>query len=447
MKSTPTLNHEIPELTVSEVSKIIKTILEGSLSSQRIRGEISGLKKYDSGHIYFNLKDDTALLKAVCWRGAAGKIEATLADGLLVVCEGDLTTYPAQSTYQLNVRHVEPAGEGALLKVLEERKQKLQREGFFNKERKSLPRFPSVIGIITSPTGAVIQDMLSRLQERFPVHVILWPVVVQGENTVRQVVQAIEGFNAEKIGALSLKPDIVIIARGGGSIEDLWSFNDEAVVRAVFHSSIPVISAIGHETDTTLIDYASDVRAPTPTAAAEIAVPDRAADLIRQLADSKERLVRSLGRLEIYNTQRLEDKKTRLDAGIKSTMGRLSTTFDHLKERLRHPRDLIIMKHMQLDPLILRLHQVMTRFMERTESRFESFASLLNSYSHAKTLERGFCMVQRDNNVIMRGKDLKEGNKVDLVFYDGEKNAVITSKSLNNKKKIAPPINQERFDF
>lgn len=447
MKSTPTLNHEIPELTVSEVSKIIKTILEGSLSSQRIRGEISGLKKYDSGHIYFNLKDDTALLKAVCWRGAAGKIEATLTDGLLVICEGDLTTYPAQSTYQLNVRHVEPAGEGALLKVLEERKQKLQREGFFHKERKSLPRFPSVIGIITSPTGAVIQDMLNRLQERFPVHVLLWPVVVQGENTARQVVQAIEGFNAQGVGPLSLKPDVLIVARGGGSIEDLWSFNDEAVVRAVFHSAIPVISAIGHETDTTLIDYASDVRAPTPTAAAEIAVPDRAADLMRQLADSGERLVRSLGRLEIYNTQRLEDKCMRLDTSIKGRMGRLSTTFDHLNERLRHPRDLIIMKHMQLDPLILRLRQVIVRIMERTESRFESLALLLKSYSHTKTLERGFCMVQRDTDVIMRGKDLKEGNNVDLIFYDSIKNAVITSKSLNNKKKPTSIINQERFDF
>lgn len=447
MKSTPTFNHEIPELTVSEVSKIIKTILEGSLSSQRIRGEISGLKKYDSGHIYFNLKDDTALLKAVCWRGAAGKIEATLADGLLVVCEGDLTTYSAQSTYQLNVRHVEPAGEGALLKVLEERKQKLQREGFFHKERKSLPRFPSVIGIITSPTGAVIQDMLNRLQERFPVHVLLWPVVVQGENTARQVVQAIEGFNNQKIGSLSLKPDVLIVARGGGSIEDLWSFNDEAVVRAVFHSSIPVISAIGHETDTTLIDYASDVRAPTPTAAAEIAVPDRAIDLIIQLADSGERLVRSLGRLEIYNTQRLEDKRSQLDTSLKRMMERLATTFDHLNERLRHPRDLILMKHMQLEPLIHRLDQVMTGFMERTELRYESLASLLTSYSHTKTLERGFCMVRRENDVIMRGKDLKEGNKVDLIFYDSKKNAVIVSKFLNKKNKKAPTTNQESFEF
>lgn len=444
---TVDMNRERSEYTVSEVSKIIKTILEGNLTSIRIRGEISGFKRHGSGHLYFSLKDDTAVLKAVCWRGVAGKMDHTLQDGLEVICDGDISSYPAQSSYQLIVNKIDVAGEGALLKILEERKQKLQKEGLFDKHRLPLPRFPKTIGIITSPTGAVIQDILRRLEERFPVTVWLWPVVVQGEDAAPQVARAIRGFNDSKARSLPHAPDVLIVARGGGSVEDLFPFNDEEIVRAVFESPIPVISAIGHETDTTLIDYASDRRAPTPTAAAEMAVPDLKRDLRRSLSDQQQRIRKALDRLALNSAQRLDDKSLHLLSAFRAAFDRRVTAFNNLQSRLRHPKDLVHIKELALATLQHRFETSFDTFFERTRTRFQHQSSLLESYSHTRTLERGFCLVRREDVIVMRARTLDVGQSVDLVFYDAEKKAIITSKYANKKQSKQQITKQEHFDF
>ena len=265
------LSSTLPEYTVTELSFALKKRVETEFARVRVRGEISGLKRHTSGHVYFALKDQDAVLDAVCWRGSFQNLDLRLQEGMEVIAVGRLTTYPGRSKYQIVVEGMELAGEGALLKLLEERKRKLAAEGLFDEARKKpLPFLPQLIGIVTSPTGAVIQDMLHRLADRFPVSVQMWPVAVQGEGAAAQISCAIRGFNS-----LSLKPDVLIVARGGGSLEDLWAFNEEVVVRAVAESQIPIISAVGHETDVTLIDFVADKRAPTPTAAAEFAVPVR----------------------------------------------------------------------------------------------------------------------------------------------------------------------------
>jgi len=266
------------EFTVSEIAQAVKRTVEDEFGHVRVRGEISGYRgQHSSGHAYFTLKDDAASMDAVVWKGNFGKLTFKPEEGMEVIATGRLTTFPRSSKYQIVIDNIEPAGAGALMALLEDRKRKLQAEGLFAKERKrALPYLPRVIGVITSPTGAVIRDILHRLNDRFPCHVLVWPVRVQGDTCAPEVVNAIEGFNALLPNGEIPRPDLLIVARGGGSIEDLWGFNEEAVVRAVAASAIPVISAVGHETDTTLIDYASDMRAPTPTAAAEAAVPVRA---------------------------------------------------------------------------------------------------------------------------------------------------------------------------
>ncbi|MBI1954062.1 MAG: exodeoxyribonuclease VII large subunit, partial [Proteobacteria bacterium] len=270
MTLEPLLQNSTPYVyTVKEISFALKRCVEQTFNQVRVKGEISGLKKHTSGHFYFTLKDEESVLDSVCWRGTKGT--AQLADGLEIIATGKLTTYPNRSKYQIIVESFIPTGEGALLKLLEDRKSRLAAEGLFDyKRKKPLPYFPTLIGIITSPTGAVIRDILHRLQDRFPCRVLIWPVLVQGEEAAFQVAKAIEGFNAQQG---DLRPDVLIVTRGGGSLEDLWAFNEEITVRAAAASQIPLISAVGHETDTTLIDYASDLRAPTPTAAAELAVP------------------------------------------------------------------------------------------------------------------------------------------------------------------------------
>ena len=286
----------LPELTVTELSLALKRTVEDAFSYVRLRGEISGFKRAASGHMYMALKDADSVMDGVCWRGQASKLAVNPEDGLEVVVTGRLTTYPGRSKYQIVIESMELAGEGALLKLLEERRRKLAAEGLFDDERKrALPFLPKVIGVVTSPTGAVIRDILHRLRDRFPRHVLLWPVMVQGEGAAEQVARAIEGFNGMEAGGKIPRPDLLIVARGGGSLEDLWAFNEEIVVRAAAASDIPLISAVGHETDTTLIDFASDRRAPTPTAAAEMAVPVRA-DLISFVKDLDRRAIGGLTR-------------------------------------------------------------------------------------------------------------------------------------------------------
>ena len=273
----------ITELTVSELSASLKRTLEDAYGYVRVRGELGNVKYHSSGHVYLDLKDDRACISGVVWRTTNARIKVKLEAGLEVVVTGRITTYPGQSKYQIVIETIAPAGLGALMALLEERKRKLTAEGLFDPARKQLlPFLPRVIGVVTSPTGAVIRDILHRLADRFPRHVLVWPVKVQGDGSAEQVAAAIRGFNALAAGGRIPRPDLIIVARGGGSLEDLWSFNDESVVRAVSETFIPLISAVGHETDITLIDFAADKRAPTPTAAAEMAVPVRS-ELIAQV--------------------------------------------------------------------------------------------------------------------------------------------------------------------
>jgi len=282
----------VPEWSVSELSAALKRVVEDEFGHVRVRGEISGYRgPHSSGHSYFALKDESARIDAVIWKGTAARMRFKPEEGLEVVATGRLTTYPGRSNYQIVIESLEPAGVGALMALLEERKKKLTAEGLFDPTRKQLlPYLPEVIGVVTSPTGAVIRDILHRLSDRFPRHVMVWPVRVQGEGAAEEIAAAIEGFNALPESGAMRRPDLVIVARGGGSIEDLWSFNEEIVVRAAANSMVPLISAVGHETDVTLIDFAADMRAPTPTAAAEMAVPVRAELLAELLSKARRAL-------------------------------------------------------------------------------------------------------------------------------------------------------------
>ncbi len=357
-RSAPGSN--LPEFSVSELAQALKRTVEDAYGYVRVRGEVSSSKRHSSGHLYMRLKDDQAVLEAVCWRGSVARLRIHPDDGMEVVASGRLTTYPGRSQYQLVIESLELAGEGALLKLLEERKRRLAAEGLFAADRKRrLPYLPSVIGVITSPTGAVIRDILHRLADRFPSHVLVWPVAVQGELAAGQVVAAIEGFNALASNAAVPRPDVLIVARGGGSLEDLMTFNEEAVVRAAVASAIPLISAIGHETDTSLLDLAADLRAPTPTAAAEMAVPVRS-ELTAQLLDLTRRQVGALGRMieerrvrvdgmtrglgdphKLLETvfQRLDDRTERLHRAVLSVVVARRSQIVELAARLSHPRD------------------------------------------------------------------------------------------------------------
>lgn len=293
--SEPSSN--VAEFSVSEISFSIKRTMEDTFSYVRVRGELGRISRPGSGHIYLDLKDDRAVLSGVIWRGVASKLKIQPEQGLEVIATGKITTFPGQSKYQMVIDALEPAGAGALMALLEERKKKLAAEGLFAEERKKpLPSLPKVIGVVTSPTGAVIRDILHRITDRFPLHVVVWPVRVQGETSGAEVANGIRGFNALDGNGPVPRPDVIIVARGGGSIEDLWGFNEESVVRAAADSQIPLISAVGHETDWTLIDLAADLRAPTPTGAAEIAVPVKA-ELMAMVDDRARRLSTGLQRL------------------------------------------------------------------------------------------------------------------------------------------------------
>lgn len=345
----------IQEYTVSEISTLVRNRLEQGLERVRVRGEISNLSKQSSGHLYFDLKDSVAVLNVACWRPVAARITFSVTDGTQVVVTGRMTTYPGRSRYQLIVDNMDLAGQGALLLELLERKKKLEVEGLFSQERKKkLPFLPRTVGLITSPTGAVIQDILHRLQERFPVRLLLWPVAVQGNMAADQVIKAIEGFNNLPL-SLGYRPDVLVIARGGGSFEDLWPFNDERLVRSVAASSIPIISAIGHETDTTLIDLAADYRAPTPTAAAEIIVPARQ-DLLRQLQ-------------EIY---------VRLNLLFQQKFDKGHILLTGLGRVFERPENLYETQLQQLDEIDERLHRAIKRFCSDKKQYVLAVADKLN---------------------------------------------------------------------
>lgn len=331
-KATPGDNAE--PLSVSELSARLKKTVEDSFGFVRLRGELSGVKRAASGHLYCALKDDKAVIDGIMWKGAAQRLAFRPEDGVEVIATGKLTTYPGRSKYQIVIDSMEIAGEGALLALLEKLRARLAAEGLFAAERKrALPFLPATIGVVTSPTGAVIQDILHRLADRFPSQVLVWPVLVQGQGAAEQVAAAVRGFSAmAKDGAVP-RPDLVIVARGGGSIEDLWSFNEEAVVRAVAECTIPIISAVGHETDTTLCDFAADRRAPTPTAAAEMAVPVRA-ELAANLAELALRKRRCALRPVALGRERLEARVRHLPRP-EALLAAKAQRLDEMAERLR----------------------------------------------------------------------------------------------------------------
>ena len=318
-------------LTISEISALLKRTVEDRFAFVRVRGELSGVKRAASGHLYLCLKDEGARLDGVMWRGTAQRLAFLPEDGIEVIATGKLTTYPGRSNYQIVIERMEIAGEGALLALLAKTKARLEAEGLFDRGRKRpLPFLPRTIGVVTSPTGAVIRDILHRLADRFPSHVLVWPVLVQGQGAAEQVAQAVRGFSAMPEGQ---RPELVIVARGGGSIEDLWAFNEEVVVRAIADSAVPVISAVGHETDTTLADYAADLRAPTPTAAAELAVPVRG-ELAAQIAELALRKRKCAMRPVGLGRERLEARAQRLPRP-EALLAAKAQLLDELAERLR----------------------------------------------------------------------------------------------------------------
>ncbi|WP_136442753.1 exodeoxyribonuclease VII large subunit [Pacificoceanicola onchidii] len=327
-----------PEFSVSELSGAVKRMIEGEFGFVRVRGEVGRVTRPRSGHLYLDLKDDRAVISGVMWKGVAAKLQTLPEEGMEVVATGRMTTFPGQSKYQIVLDDIRPAGMGALMAMLEKRKAQMQAEGLFAPERKQpLPYLPEIIGVVTSPTGAVIRDILHRLRERFPRKVLIWPVAVQGAACAPEVARAIEGFNRLTPGGALPRPDLLIVARGGGSVEDLWGFNEESVVRAAAASDIPLISAVGHETDTTLIDYASDKRAPTPTAAAEIAVPVRL-ELMSWTKEAGARMTRAMGQRVEVRGQRLRDlarAMPRAEALLDAPRQRLDVLSDRLPAGLQ----------------------------------------------------------------------------------------------------------------
>ena len=392
----PDLFENIPAITqeysVSEISTLIKNKLEDGFGRLRIRGEVSNFSRHGSGHIYFDLKDNMAVLNVVCWRPVASKLPFGIADGLQLVITGKITSYPGRSRYQLVTETVELAGQGELLQLLLERKEKLLAEGLFDRERKKkLPFLPSVIGLITSPTGAVLQDILHRLQDRMPTPVLLWPVAVQGAMAAGQISKAIEGFNHLPL-SLWPKPDVIIVARGGGSLEDLWPFNEEGVVRAVAASKIPIISAVGHETDTTLIDFVADRRAATPSAAAEMVVPVKA-DLLRQLQETQSHLdllfqqkmesrlslVGALARLfrrpqSLYepSLQRFDELSERLARSMQQILQTKTGCLANFTEILRYNQQRYLSLHLFHQQVVGRFQQAVKSYQEQQAQRLHS---------------------------------------------------------------------------
>ena len=433
------------EVTVSELSQALKRTVEDRFGYVRVRGEISGFcGVHSSGHAYLALKDESAKIDAVIWRGSYAKLKVKPEEGMEVIATGKLTTYPNRSSYQIVIERLELAGLGAIMKMLEERKARLAAEGLFAPERKKpIPHLPEVIGIVTSPTGAVIRDILHRLADRFPRRVIVWPVAVQGEGAGAQVANAIRGFNALEAGGAIPRPDLLIVARGGGSVEDLLPFSDEAVVRAAAESTIPLISAVGHETDTTLIDFASDRRAPTPTAAAEMAVPVRAEMLAETLGLAR-RLVQAMSRAREDRRRRTADlaralpkpdqllalASQRFDTAATRLGGALGVFSERARTRLgaatgRFRPALLKAETARLGERTAdigrRLGLAITRRTRDARQSLSQPAKLLEALSHRATLSRGFALVRTAGGGLKRAAgDVVSGEALVIQFHDGD---------------------------
>jgi exodeoxyribonuclease VII large subunit len=453
-----------PPLSISEISALLKRTVEDRFGHVRLRGEISGYKRAASGHVYLSLKDEGAKIDGVMWKGTAGRLAFVPEDGLDVVVTGKLTIYPGRSSYQIVIESMELAGEGALMALFEKMKQRLMAEGLFDPaRRKPIPRMPRVIGVVTSPTGAVIRDILHRLEDRCPSHVIVWPVLVQGEGAAAQVAAAVRGFDAIRPGGPVARPDVVIVARGGGSIEDLWAFNEEAVVRAVAGCSIPIISAVGHETDTTLCDFAADLRAPTPTAAAELAVPVRA-ELMAQVQDLGARSARCVLRGIERGRERLEAMK-RLLPRADMLLAMHGQRVDELGERLRRGlshrlsdarhelanasgalRPALLARTVERAGQRLAAVRLVPALVERrladSRAALAALARVAASLDPKLPLQRGFALVQAGERIVRSAEEAVKAGAVTLRFADGTVGAQVDG--ADRRPQPPPPRGPHR---
>ncbi|HEY6817187.1 MAG TPA: exodeoxyribonuclease VII large subunit [Croceibacterium sp.] len=454
-------------LSITEISNLLKRTVEDRFGFVRLRGELSGVKRAASGHLYCCLKDEGAVIDGVMWRGGAQRLGFVPEDGTEVVASGKLTTFPGRSKYQIVIETMEIAGEGALLALLEKTRRRLEAEGLFASDHKRpLPFLPGVIGVVTSPTGAVIRDILHRLADRFPSRVLVWPVLVQGQGAAQQVAAAVRGFGAIEPGGPVPRPDLLIVARGGGSIEDLWAFNEEVVVRAIADSPIPTISAVGHETDTTLADFAADRRAPTPTAAAEMAVPVRR-ELAALLAElglrqrkcatrpvelGRERLAARVARLPrpealaAQPAQRLDELGERLRRGLADRAARGRDALLTASARLSAPLLAARLGHARhrLDAIRLTPMLVTGRIREQRD-KLESVRRLMEHLHPDKPLERGYAMVLDPNGVAVTSAAAAQREAaLSLRFRDGRLEVVAAaSPRAPSRARPAPPPGEQ----
>lgn len=444
-------NINLEAISVSELSRQLKCHVEQRFASICVCGEISALKQHSSGHVYFALKDAEAVIDAVCWRSIASSLGHVLSDGMAVKCIGSITTYMMRSKYQLVVRSVQLQGEGALLQLLQKLKQKLQAEGLFDIERKRpIPFLPRQIGVITSPTGAVIQDILHRIQDRFPCTVLLWPVAVQGASCVSDVTKAIESFTQMYYEKNPHTPDVLIVARGGGSVEDLWGFNDEQVVRAAALCPIPIISAVGHETDVTLIDFVADHRAPTPTAAAEKAVPvrrevqhfvntlqQRMHQAMMRMLESRNLKYRNVEQKfnhqsHIFFTliaQKSDDLTLRLKQALTNCIHARQQRIGRL--HVSPPYAHVQIAHQKVNIYVQKLHSACQKWIINQQTCVQHLSAILNSISYHATLKRGFALIRTcaTHEVISSAQQCYAQENIQISFADGSIEANVLKKN------------------
>mgnify|MGYP003325174944 FL=1 len=420
------VKENIPEYSVTEISKSIKQVLDDTFGYVRVRGEISGLKKAASGHVYLNLKDESAIINGIIWKSNVSRLSFQPHDGLEVICKGRLTTgysdrYPGRSDYSIHIDSLMPAGEGALMALLEQRKKKFAASGLFDQiHKKQIPEYPHRIGVITSPTGAVIQDILHRIEERYPLNVILWPVPVQGDDSSELITQAIRGFNNIDIEE-SIKPDVIIVARGGGSIEDLWAFNEENIVNAVFESKIPIISAIGHETDTTLIDLVSDLRAPTPTAAAEFVTPVKS-ELYEVVRKAQKELDQNIEFSIDEKKQHFKLVDHKLPANLKLFINTLNSNFLTISSRLNTKilREQLKSKIDTLNNYSNRIRISSKQYISSRIEKINSVSKLIESLSYKSVINRGYAVIRNSNKKpVQKTSDILSDNEINIELKDG----------------------------